>query len=43
MGKDGITGEYGTPVGYFVNENEAEEFDKKFPPKENRKQPTQLF
>ena len=40
---DGITGEYATPVGYFVNEDEAEEFDKQFPPKEKLKLPTQLF
>ena len=40
---DGITGEYATPVGYFVNENEAEEFDKQFPPKEKLRLPTQLF
>lgn len=31
---DGITGEYATPAGYFVDEGEAEEFDKQFPPKE---------
>lgn len=30
----GVTGEYATPQGYFVDENEAEEFDKLFPPKE---------
>ncbi len=40
---DGITGEYAPPVGYFVNEDEAEEFDKQFPPKEKLKLPTQLF
>ena len=28
---DGVTGEYTTPQGYFVDENEAEEFDKNFP------------
>ena len=26
---DGITGEYATPSGYFVDEEEAEEFDKR--------------
>ena len=28
---NGITGEYATPAGYFVDEKEAEEFDKMFP------------
>ncbi|MGN0032464.1 MAG: GNAT family N-acetyltransferase [Candidatus Limimorpha sp.] len=40
---DGITGEYATPVGYFVNEQECEEFDKLFPPKEKMILPGQLF
>ena len=40
---DGITGEYSTPQGYFVDEAEAEEFDKAFPPKEKLKLPGQLF
>ena len=40
---DGITGEYATPRGYFVNEDEVEEFDKNFPPKEKLKLPGQLF
>ena len=39
----GITGEYTTPDGYFVSEEEAEEFDKNFPPKEKLKLPGQLF
>ena len=39
----GITGEYSTPQGYFVDEAEAEEFDKGFPPKEKLKLPGQLF
>ena len=30
---DGITGEYATPQGYFVDEAAAEEFDKAFPHK----------
>ncbi len=38
-----ITGEYATPQGYFVNEEEAEEFDKAFPYKEKQKLPGQLF
>ena len=40
---DGITGEYATPSGYFVDEGEAEEFDKQFPPKEKLKLPGQLW
>ncbi len=40
---DGVTGEYTPPQGYFVNEDESEEFDKQFPPKEKLKLPTQLF
>ena len=40
---DGISGEYTPPKGYFVDETEAEEFDKQFPPKEKLKLPTQLF
>ena len=39
---DGITGEYVTPEGYFVDEWKAEEFDKQFPYKE-KKLPGQLF
>ena len=31
---DGITGEYSTPQGYFVDEAEVEIFDKEFPVKE---------
>ena len=40
---DGVTGEYATPAGYFVDETEAEEFDKTFPYKEKLKLPGQLF
>ena len=40
---DGISGEYTPPKGYFVDEAEAEEFDKQFTPKEKLKLPTQLF
>lgn len=40
---DGITGEYSTPKGYLVNEEEAEEFDKQFPIKKKLKLPGQLF
>ena len=40
---DDVTGEYSPPQGYFVNEADAEEFDKQFPPKEKLKIPGQLF
>ena len=40
---DGISGEYSPPKGYFVDEAEAEGFDKQFPPQEKLKLPTQLF
>ena len=40
---NGITGEYETPAGYFVDEAKAEEFDKEFPYKEKLKLPGQLF
>lgn len=39
----GITGVYATPQGYFVDEAEAEDFDKAFPPREKLKLPGQLF
>lgn len=34
---DGVTGEYATPKGYFVDEAETEEFDKQFPYKKKLK------
>lgn len=40
---DGVKGEYATPEGYLVDEAEAEEFDKLFPPKEKLKLPGQLW
>ena len=40
---NGITGEYATPRGYSVNEDEAEVFDKLFPYKKKEKLPGQLF
>ncbi|MGN0554867.1 MAG: GNAT family N-acetyltransferase [Candidatus Fimenecus sp.] len=40
---NGITGEYTPPQGYFVDETEAESFDKAFPYKEKLKLPGQLF
>ncbi|MFR2774433.1 MAG: GNAT family N-acetyltransferase [Anaerostipes sp.] len=39
---NGVTGEYATPKGYFVDENEAEKFDKQFPYKEKLELPGQL-
>ena len=39
----GITGVYATPRAYFVDEAEAEAFDRAFPPREKRKLPGQLF
>jgi predicted N-acetyltransferase YhbS len=38
-----ITGEYTPPQGYFVDEKEAEEFDREFPQKEKLKLPGQIF
>lgn len=40
---DGVTGEYSTPQGYFVDEAEAEKFDALFEPKTKLKLPGQLF
>lgn len=40
---DGMQGTYKDPAGYFVDEKEAEEFDKQFPPKEKLKLPGQLI
>lgn len=40
---DGITGEYAPPTCYFVDESEAEEFDKSFPPKKKLKTDGQIF
>ena len=39
----GVTGEYAPPSGYFVDEEEAEVFDRGFPPKAKEKLPGQLF
>ena len=39
----GITGEYATPQGYFVSEEEAEAFDRLFPAKKKERLPGQLF
>ena len=40
---NGVTGEYATPQGYFVDESEAEAFDRQFPPKEKLRLPGQIF
>ena len=40
---DGITGEYATPKGYFVEETAAEAFDRDFPEKEKLILPGQIF
>ncbi len=40
---DGVTGVYQTPQGYYVPDEEVEEFDKGFPPKEKLKLPSQIF
>ena len=40
---DGITGVYQTPKGYYVKDEDVEEFDKGFPPKDKLKLPGQIF
>jgi predicted N-acetyltransferase YhbS len=40
---DGVTGVYQTPQGYYVKDEDVDEFDKAFPPKEKLKLPGQLF
>lgn len=40
---DGVTGEYATPAGYLVDEEEAEKFDQQFPYKEKQKLLGQIF
>lgn len=40
---DGVTGEYSTPQGYFVKEEEVEQFDKQFKSKDKLKLPGQIF
>lgn len=40
---DGIEGEYTPPQCYFVNEDEADEFDRLFPKKEKLKLEGQIF
>jgi len=40
---DGITGTYRDPEGYFVDEEEADIFDRQFPPKQKLKLEGQIF
>ncbi len=40
---DGVTGVYQTPQGYYVPDDEVEEFDKNFPPKQKLKLAGQIF
>ena len=40
---DGITGVYQTPQGYYVKDEDVEEFDKNFPVKEKLRLPGQIF
>lgn len=40
---DGVSGEYATPKGYFVDEALADEYDKTFYYKEKKKLPGQIF
>ena len=40
---DDVTGVYQTPKGYYVKDEDVEEFDKGFQPKEKLKLPGQIF
>ena len=40
---DGVTGVYQTPAGYYVDDEDVEEFDRSFPHKEKLKLPGQIF
>ena len=40
---EGVTGVYQTPLGYYVEDKDVEEFDKRFPYKEKLKLPGQIF
>ena len=40
---EGVTGIYRTPLGYYVDDADVEEFDKEFPPKEKLRLPGQIF
>lgn len=39
----GVTGTYHTPQGYFVDDADAAQFDRNFPPKQKLKLPGQIF
>jgi len=39
---DGVKGSYKDPAGYFVDDAEADAFDRQFPPKRKEKRPGQL-
>ena len=40
---DGVTGVYQTPAGYYVEDADVEEFDKRFPVREKQRLPGQIF
>ena len=40
---DDVAGVYQTPQGYYVKDEDVDEFDKGFPPKEKLKLPGQIF
>jgi predicted N-acetyltransferase YhbS len=40
---DGVTGVYQTPQGYYVKDEDVDEFDKGFPTKEKLRLPGQIF
>lgn len=40
---DGVSGTFKEPDGYFVDDADVEEFDKRFPPKEKLVLPGQIF
>ena len=40
---DKVTGIYRTPQGYYVSDDDVEEFDKAYPPKEKLRLPGQIF
>ena len=40
---DGVTGVYQTPQGYYVKDEDVEEFDRSFPHKEKLRLPGQIF
>lgn len=40
---DGVTGVYQTPQGYYVNDDDVDEFDRSFPEKVKLRLPGQIF